>query len=100
MSGSLEFFLDGQRIEEGGRIAREFNDMDTDHLVITVKNNTPRQIHNMSLNTDLPIDFELPDVLMSGEEGSITLTISGENLMDYSPKAAPRLEFNWKEIIR
>ena len=54
----------------------------------------------MALDTDLPIDYELPDVLMSGEEGSITLTISGENLMDYSPKTAPRLDFTWKEIIR
>ena len=100
MAGELEFFLDGERIEPSGHILREFTDFDTDHLIITVKNNTPRQVHSMSLLTDLPIDFELPEVLMAGEESSITLTINGEDLMDYVPKTEPRLEFKWKELIK
>ena len=98
--GKLEFWLDGQRVEEGGHIAREFNDLDTDHLVITVKNNTPRQIHSLAIDTDLPIDWQLPDVLMAGEEGSITLTIGGPDLLDYVPKEAPRLEFKWRELVK
>ena len=100
MAGSLEFYLDGSKLESGGRISREFFDHETDHVTITAKNCSPRQIHSMHLDTNLPIDFELPQVIMPNEEASITLIINGDNLLDFIPDGEPKLDFKWKELIR
>lgn len=68
-------------------------------MQIDVKNNTPRHVRDIEVDTELPIDVQTPDDIPPEAEDAIIISAKEDDLLKFRPTERPQLHWKWKEVI-
>ena len=95
---AVEFWYNNRAIGWSDLITKDITDGQT-VMQIEVKNNTPRHVRDITVDTELPVDVQTPDMIPPDATDTITITAKEDDLLAFRPTSRPSLHWHWKEVI-
>ena len=89
----MKFYHNGKQIKDMGSFAETVTDYENKPVPMQIQNDSDDTIIDLHLNTELPIDFDLPQQILPNETIDVQLRFNGKLLFDFKGKKA--LDFTW-----